>query len=72
MIKYFKCNVEDAVRIAVVEATDEDDVFSAPEAKRGDEISASDLPADFNKWQRYTAHSDGHGCTVNVMSRDGD
>lgn len=72
MIRYFNANVEDAIRIAVIEAATEDDIYSAPEASGDREIPASDLPADFQSWQRYTAHAYDDGVVVEVLSRDGD
>ncbi len=73
MIRYFKANVEDAVRIAVIEAETEDRIYEANEADRDREIAESDLPDDFANWQRYTAHGYApFGPSVLIMSRDGD
>ena len=69
--KYFKANVEDAVRIAVVEAEDADAMSDVPEAQNDREIKQSDLPEGFADWKRYTAHA-YRGASVHVMSRDGD
>ncbi len=72
MIRYFSANVEDAVRIAVVEAETEDDIYEANEATRSEEIAERDLPADFADWKRYTAHAYAPSTSVLIMSRDGD
>lgn len=71
MIKYFSANVEDAVRIAVYEADDEDDIYSAVGLGAAEkEIEEADLPDDFTSWKRYTAYAVGD-CIVKVMSADG-
>ena len=69
MIKYFRANVEDARRIAIVEADDADDIYSA-NVSRTDELTIDQLPAGFATWKQYTAHAITHA-TVTVMSRDG-
>ena len=61
MTKYFDANVEDAVRITVVE---DDDDFQTD----GEEILAGDLPSDFSDWKIYTHINPG----VATSSRDGD
>jgi hypothetical protein len=71
MIRYFNANIEDAVRIAVVEANTDDEIYEANEADRDLEIAEADLPPDFAKWKRYTAHA-YRNSTVEVMSRNGD
>jgi len=65
MKKYFEHNVDDAERIAVVDG-------DVNESDFGDEIDSSELPNDFGNWKKYTAYAAADGCTVNVMSRDGD
>ena len=69
MIKYFRANVEDARRIAIVEADDAEDIYSA-NVNRTDELTIDQLPADFADWKKYTAFAITHA-TVIVMSRDG-
>lgn len=70
--KYFEANVEDAVRIAVIEAETDDAIYTCPEASEPNrEIEESELPADFANWQRYTAHA-YHDAAVDIMSRNGD
>lgn len=61
MKKYFESNVEDAVRITVVE---DDDDFQT----EGEEIFADDLPSDFANWKIYTHIAPG----VATYSRYGD
>ena len=69
MIKYFRANVEDARRIAIVEADDADDIYSAM-VSINEELTTDQLPADFADWKKYTAFAITHA-TVTVMSRDG-
>ena len=71
MIRYFKANVENARRIAVVEAETDDDIFDANEARRDREIAHANLPEDFASWKRYTAHGYDNS-SVEVLSRHGD
>lgn len=65
MKKYFEANVEDAVRITVVEDDDDDDDDFQTE---GEEIRVEDLPADFADWQIYEHINVG----IATYSRDGD
>lgn len=71
MKRYFHADCDGATRIAIVEATNSDDISDAPES-RGAEIDESDLPNDFADWKRYTAHAYAGGSSVEIMSRDGD
>jgi len=68
MKRYFNQNCDGAVRIAVVEA-DDDEGFSG--FNRSDEIEEVALPSDFTSWKRYTAYSHGDNI-VRVLSHDGD
>jgi hypothetical protein len=70
MIKYFSANIEDAARIARVEAENEDDIRAAG-FESVDELTAGELPDDFAIWKRYTAYAKG-STVVEVMSQDGD
>ena len=68
--KYFKAHVDDAVRIAVVTAKTEDDIYGHVYL-RSDEISK--LPEDFASWKRYTTTTTRDGdCAAEIMSRDGE
>ena len=72
MQRYFESNVEDAVRIAVVEADTEDAIRETIEARYSREIAERNLPDDFGDWTRYTAHAYiDTDAIVEVMSRDG-
>lgn len=74
MKRYFQWNVEDAVRIAIIES--ENDELIHEVANGNTEIDKEDLPADFDKWQEYTgfAHQDGpfDAAFVRVMSAEGE
>lgn len=73
MQRYFAANVDDAVRIAVVEADTEDAIRETPEARDSREIAERNLPDDFADWKRYTAHAYiDTDAIVEVMSRDGE
>lgn len=63
MVKYYDATVEDALRIAIV---DGDDDYESD----GEEIAASDLPADFAEWKTYTQFF--KGTPVRVVSKNGD
>lgn len=74
MKRYFQWNVEDAVRIAVIESDNDELIYEVSNGNK--EIDTEDLPADFSDWQRYSAfaHLDGpsNAATVDVMSREGE
>lgn len=66
VVRYFAADVDDAVRIAVVESSAHDgfDGFR-------NEIQEADLPADFDSWRICEAFSHGNNA-VTVRSVDGD
>jgi hypothetical protein len=70
MIRYFDASCEDAYRIAVIEADEDDQVWETNEAKADKEINLHDLPDGFTAWKRYTAHGVGNA-SVEIMSEDG-
>lgn len=74
MKRYFQWNVEDAVRIAIIES--ENDELIHEVANGNTEIDKEDLPADFDKWQEYTVFAHQYGpfyvAFVRVMSAEGE
>jgi hypothetical protein len=68
MKRYFQADVEDATRIAVVEADDDNETAGYV---WDDEIEESELPDEFATWKCYERYSTSDA-TVHVMSQDGD
>src|SRR3990167_5275488 len=73
--RYFRANVEDAVRIAVVTADGEyadEDIRRAFPAHSHVEINKTDLPADFATWQSYDKFAYSDDVFVDTRSRRGE
>ena len=68
--KYFQYNCEDAERIAMVEADNEDAIYSAG-FSASDELDETELPEDFPSWRRYESFAKGEASAI-VMSKEGD
>lgn len=70
--RYFNSAVDGHMRISVVTADDDGDIYGCMSLDARDrEIEPHNLPDDFASWKRYEASGDGT-VTVYVMSRDGD